>query len=378
MLGRGLNSLIPDKSGLNSQNNPLGEEINSSFSNQNNYPAKNPAVFQNQDQVSQSVNQSIIQPETNPSLPNEGKKEINNSYLVEEEKLLEPVKPEIKSSLTEEKEKNSFSNHIFFLEIEKIKPNPFQPRRYFDETALKELSSSIREFGVIQPLVVTKNEIETPTGTDVEYELIAGERRLLASKMAGLERVPAIIKGVTPKKEKLEMAVIENLQRENLNPIETARAFSRLQDEYAMTQREIASRLGKSREVVANTIRLLSLPSQMQEAVEKGQISESQARLLLSISDITVQQNLFNEILRNSLSVRELRNRIISINARANAVERFSEVDPEIKYIQERLAEILGAKVRVEKSGDSGKITISFNSSEELKGIIEKVVKEKL
>ena len=378
MLGRGLNSLIPDKSGLNSQNNPLGEEINSSFSNQNNYPAKNPAVFQNQDQVSQSVNQSIIQPETNPSLPNEGKKEINNSYLVEEEKLLEPVKPEIKSSLTEEKEKNSFSNHIFFLEIEKIKPNPFQPRSYFDETALKELSSSIREFGVIQPLVVTKNEIETPTGTDVEYELIAGERRLLASKMAGLERVPAIIKGVTPKKEKLEMAVIENLQRENLNPIETARAFSRLQDEYAMTQREIASRLGKSREVVANTIRLLSLPSQMQEAVEKGQISESQARLLLSISDITVQQNLFNEILRNSLSVRELRNRIISINARANAVERFSEVDPEIKYIQERLAEILGAKVRVEKSGDSGKITISFNSSEELKGIIEKVVKEKL
>ncbi|OGZ03387.1 MAG: hypothetical protein A2430_00840 [Candidatus Liptonbacteria bacterium RIFOXYC1_FULL_36_8] len=284
----------------------------------------------------------------------------------------------MKSSLTEEKEKNSFSNHIFFLEIEKIKPNPFQPRRYFDETALKELSSSIREFGVIQPLVVTKNEIETPTGTDVEYELIAGERRLLASKMAGLERVPAIIKGVTPKKEKLEMAVIENLQRENLNPIETARAFSRLQDEYAMTQREIASRLGKSREVVANTIRLLSLPSQMQEAVEKGQISESQARLLLSISDITVQQNLFNEILRNSLSVRELRNRIISINARANAVERFSEVDPEIKYIQERLAEILGAKVRVEKSGDSGKITISFNSSEELKGIIEKVVKEKL
>src|SRR3989339_247565 len=378
MLGRGLNSLIPDKSGLNSQNNPLGEEINSSFSNQNNYPAKNPAVFQNQDQVSQSVNQSIIQPETNPSLPNEGKKEINNSYLVEEEKLLEPVKPEIKSSLTEEKKKISFSTHIFFLKIKKKKPNPFHPRRYFDETALKELSSSIREFGVIQPLVVTKNEIETPTGTDVEYELIAGERRLLASKMAGLERVPAIIKGVTPKKEKLEMAVIENLQRENLNPIETARAFSRLQDEYAMTQREIASRLGKSREVVANTIRLLSLPSQMQEAVEKGQISESQARLLLSISDITVQQNLFNEILRNSLSVRELRNRIISINARANAVERFSEVDPEIKYIQERLAEILGAKVRVEKSGDSGKITISFNSSEELKGIIEKVVKEKL
>jgi len=378
MLGRGLNSLIPDKSGLNSQNNPLGEEINSSFSNQNNYPAKNPAVFQNQDQVNQSVNQSTIQPETNPSFPNEGKKEINNSYLFEEEKLLEPVKPEIKSSLKEEKEKNSSSNHIFFLEIEKIKPNPFQPRRYFDEIALKELSSSIREFGVIQPLVVTKNEIETPTGTDVEYELIAGERRLLASKMAGLERVPAIIKGVTPKKEKLEMAIIENLQRENLSPIETARAFSRLQDEYAMTQREIASRLGKSREVVANTIRLLSLPSQMQEAVEKGQISESQARLLLSISDITVQQNLFNEILRNSLSVRELRNRIISINARANAVERFSEVDPEIKYIQERLAEILGAKVRVEKSGDSGKITISFNSSEELKGIIEKVVKEKL
>jgi ParB/RepB/Spo0J family partition protein len=149
---------------------------------------------------------------------------------------------------------------VFHIEVEKIKPNPQQPRRDFNQDAIKELAASIREFGILQPLVVTKVVKEVPTGTDVEYYLIAGERRLRAAKYLGLERVPAVIKNVDLEKERLELAIIENLQRENLNPVEMGRAFARLQDEFRLTQREIAARLGKSREAVANTMRLLDLP----------------------------------------------------------------------------------------------------------------------
>ena len=168
---------------------------------------------------------------------------------------------------------------IFHIEIEKITPNPDQPRRHFDQDALHELASSIREFGFLQPLVVSKVEKETPTGIEVEYQIIAGERRFMAAKMLGLPRVPAIIRNINLEREKLELGVIENIQRENLNPIEMARAFQRLQEEFRMTQREIAAKLGKSREVVANSVRLLDLPEYIQRAVEKGEVSESNARL---------------------------------------------------------------------------------------------------
>ncbi len=175
--------------------------------------------------------------------------------------------------------------HIFHLEVEKIKPNPHQPRREFDEELLKDLAASIREFGLLQPIVVSKIEKETDTGTQVEYQLIAGERRLRAAKILGLERVPAIIRSIMKDTEKLEMAIVENLQRENLNAIETARAYAKLQDEFGLTQREVAARLGKSRETIANTLRLLSLPSEIKEAVAKNKINESQARLLLTIEE---------------------------------------------------------------------------------------------
>src|SRR3989344_2436305 len=146
---------------------------------------------------------------------------------------------------------------IFHIEVEKIKPNPHQPRKHFDETALRELSASIAEHGILQPLVVSKIETVTERGRDVEYQLIAGERRLLASKMLGLPRVPVIVKHTNEEREKLELAVVENLQRANLDPIETARAYAKLQDHFGLTQREVAVRLGKSREVVANAMRLL-------------------------------------------------------------------------------------------------------------------------
>jgi ParB family chromosome partitioning protein len=265
---------------------------------------------------------------------------------------------------------------IFHIEADKIKPNPFQPRRDFDEESLKELASSIREFGILHPLVVNKHEIHTESGTAVEYHLISGERRLMAAKIAGLERVPAIVRAAPTDRERLEMAIIENIQREDLNPIETARAYAKLQDQFGLTQREIAVRVSKSREVVANAVRLLNLPTEIQDSVAKGQINESQARLLLMISDLKDQQNLFAELVSSNLSVRDLRARIQSAKEKIPAAPPLPP-DPILEQIEEQLREILGTKVKVQKEGAGGKLTISFYSPEELQGIIDKLVKSK-
>ncbi len=272
---------------------------------------------------------------------------------------------------------------VFLIEVDKIKPNPHQPRRHFDEEALRELAGSIREFGLLQPIVVTKLEKETETGTDVEYQLLAGERRWLASKMIGLDRIPAIIRSVDLDKERLEIAIIENVQRADLNPLEAARAYAKLQDEFRLTQREIAARIGKSRETVANTIRLLGLPNQMQEALSKGQLSESQARLLLSVADLAKQQALFEESLRGNVSVRDLRAKIRRIKGEDVADQSAenaaaSAVDPEAVAVEKELEEYFGAPVRVERAGPNGKITITFHSPEELHGIVNKLLDKEL
>ena len=261
---------------------------------------------------------------------------------------------------------------VFLIEVDKIIPNPQQPRRDFSEEALKELASSIREVGLLQPVVVSKIEKEVEFGTAVEYQLIAGERRWLASKLLGLERIPAIIRRVDLARERLELALIENVQRENLNPIEEARAFSRFQDEFGMTQRELATRIGKSREVIANTLRLLNLPTEVQDAIARDQLNESQARLLLGVNDPAQQKILFEEVLAQNLSVRQLRDRIketASVNQVKN-ITPAAAVNPEIIQIQKELETVLGTKVKLEESGGTGKITISFFSPEELHGII--------
>ncbi|MEW6747732.1 MAG: ParB/RepB/Spo0J family partition protein [Planctomycetota bacterium] len=268
---------------------------------------------------------------------------------------------------------------VFLIEAEKIKPNPQQPRRTFDEESLRELANSIREFGILQPLVVSKLEQETEAGTQVEYQLIAGERRLLAARMVGLERVPAIIRSVALDKERLELAIVENIQRVDLNPIEAARAYAKLQDHFGLTQREIAARVGKSRETIANTVRLLGLPNAVQEALGRGQVSESQARLLLSVADLAEQQSLFDDIMKSNMSVRELKMRISqsgrhSRSGAAVARDAVHAADPEAKETERELEEFLGARVTVERSGESGKITISFYSPEELQGIVQKLL----
>lgn len=271
---------------------------------------------------------------------------------------------------------NKVKESVFWIELEKIKPNPFQPRREFEESALRELSESIREYGVLQPIVVTRKEIAgSGVGSVllVEYELLAGERRLRAAGLAGLPNIPAIIRegaGLTDK-AKLEIALIENLQREDLNPMEKAMAFKKLIDEFGMLQREVAERVGKSREAVANTLRLLTLPEDMRLGVAAGAITEGHTRPLLMLVDYPEdQKNLYTKIVADKLSVRDA-----ELAARTIARDRVrASLDPETRMLQEKLENVLGTRVNIERRGPKGKISIEFFSEEELKSISEKIM----
>lgn len=273
---------------------------------------------------------------------------------------------------------HKLSDAVFHIEVDKIRPNPNQPRKDFNEEQLRDLAASIREFGILQPLVVTKIEKEVPSGTAVEYQLIAGERRLMAAKLAGLPRVPVIVRKVANNQEGLELAIIENLQRQNLSPIETARAFARLQDEFRLTQREIATQLGKSREVIANTLRLLDLPSHIQDAISRGDISESHGRLLLTVEESALQEKLFKDLVENRFTVRELRDRVdvatkpMKQSGQPGAPSH-KALPADMHMFQERLSSELGAPVKIEAHGESGKIMITFYSKEELEHIVGKL-----
>ncbi|MBI4034043.1 MAG: ParB/RepB/Spo0J family partition protein [Candidatus Brennerbacteria bacterium] len=252
---------------------------------------------------------------------------------------------------------------IFHIEVEKIKPNPYQPRRDFNKEDLAELAQSIREFGIIQPLVVTRVEKDAPGGTEVEYQLVAGERRLMAAKLIGLPRVPAIVKRFDFHQAKLEVALIENIQRADLNPIEAARAYARLQDEFGLTQREIAAKIGKSRETVANTVRFLSLPSPIQEALSGGRINESQARLILA-----AEPSRQNELFEKFLSGRSV--------AKAKSEEAAKPADPEANYWAKRLEERFGAPVEIQRKEGKGKMIVKFHSEAEWQSILDKLIGE--
>lgn len=271
---------------------------------------------------------------------------------------------------------------IFYLEVGKIAPNPYQPRRDFNETALKELADSVREYGILEPLLVARvEEANASGGITTKYQLIAGERRLRAAQLVGLSTVPAIIREGDDERVKLEIALVENLQREDLNPMERARAFSRLSDEFGLVQREIAIRIGKSREWVANTMRLLALPLEAQKALEQGKISEGHARVVLTLATGDEQRALLELIVSKNLTVREalqevdgrgLKRRsdlpVGESSARAAAAE-----DPITREIKSRLEEALGAKVTVRSRGARGEISISYHSPEEFDAIIGKI-----
>lgn len=269
---------------------------------------------------------------------------------------------------------------VFWIEIDKIDPNPYQPRREFEPTALAGLSNSIREHGILQPILVTKREIETPTGLAVRYQLIAGERRWRAARMAGLSQIPAMIRrGVPDDRIRLELALIENVQREDLNPIEKAKAFKQLIDEFHLVQREISVRIGKSREAITNTLRLLTLPQDIQEGLMQGKISEGQARAILMAGDSpAAQRQLFAEMNEHRMTVREAESRARQISGKTLTPRtRPSRAgDPQFRMWESRLEEMLGTKVKLEKLGERGKIVVEFFSEEELRGILYKLIKE--
>lgn len=266
-----------------------------------------------------------------------------------------------------------YSDSIFWLETEKIQPNPFQPRKEFDEARLKDLAESIRQYGVLQPIVVTRNEVQKEDGgIVVEYELISGERRLRASKIAGIPQIPAVIRSNDESNlMKLELAIIENLQREDLNCVDRAKAFQQLVAEFGFKHTQIALKMGKSREYVSNSLRILALPEHMLLAVSEGKISEGHTRPLLMLTDRKdEQETLFKEILYKKITVRDA-----EMIARKIAVERARKkevvFDPEITALEEKFAESLGTRVHIEKSEKGGKITIDFFSNDDVRAILE-------
>lgn len=267
-----------------------------------------------------------------------------------------------------------FGDSIFWIEVEKIKPNPYQPRRDFDEARLKDLSESIRMYGVLQPLVVTRKEYEKEGGgLAVEYELIAGERRLRASKLAGLQQVPVLIRGgEEDARVKLELAIIENLQREDINSVDRARAFDRLAKEFGMKHIQIAEKVGKSREYVSNTMRILMLPEEILNALSEGKLSEGHTRPLLMLVDRKEEQlTLFKEIIFKKLTVREA-----EAYARKVAQDRVRTkelIDPELIEMENKLKESLGTRVSIEKRENGGRITIDYFTAEDIRNFLDKI-----
>ena len=269
---------------------------------------------------------------------------------------------------------------IFWIEVDKIVPNPFQPRKEFDEQKLRDLAESVRQYGILQPLTVTRKEIEREDGgISVEYELIAGERRLRAAKLAKLTQVPAIIR--TPEQTheeneqmKLELSIIENLQREDLNPVDRARAFKRLADEFGFSLAEVGRRMGKSREYVSNSVRILNLPEEIQQAIIEGVITDGHSRPLLMLSGQPQEQmTVFKEIVLKKLNVREAEH-----IARAIATDRARKpFTPEMRAIEKMLSDTLGTRVMIEQreKGDGGKLVIAYFSPDDLNAIVQTIQK---
>jgi len=263
--------------------------------------------------------------------------------------------------------KAMYDNSIYWVEVDRIKPNPFQPRKEFDEAALSSLAESIRSYGVLQPLTVTRKETEIPgEGIRVEYELIAGERRLRASKLAGVYQVPVVIRRAEDSDQmKLELAIIENLQREDLNAVDRAKAFKQLSEQFNLKNTEIGKKIGKSREYVSNSIRILGLPQEMQDAVVSGEITEGHTRPLLMLQDRPEEQKvLFEDIKLKRLNVRDTEQLARRI---ATEKTRKGDLTPELLTLEKELSDSLGTRVRIEKKEKGvGKLIVEFFSVEDL------------
>lgn len=252
-------------------------------------------------------------------------------------------------------------DRMWHIPISEIVPNREQPRKHFAHDELEDLVQSIKQHGILQPLTVTEH-------ADGGYELIAGERRLRAAQIAGLVAVPALVRSVTDQ-EKLELALIENIQRQNLNPIEEAFAYQRLMDEFGLTQEDVAAQVGKSRPAIANTVRLLDLPEQIQKALIGGVITTGKAIALLSLKSEKDQLDVFKSIIGIQASVRDTERAV----AQKGAISRKGSVrkDPNVRSQEMLLEEHLGTKVRITRRGERGTIMIEYNSSDEFQRLMK-------
>jgi ParB family chromosome partitioning protein len=254
------------------------------------------------------------------------------------------------------------------VDVDLIAPNPQQPRTVFDPEALSELAESIKEHGVIQPLIVSR----PADRTGAPYQLIAGERRLLASRQAGLKKVPVIVKEASPQ-ALLELALVENLQRQDLGPLEEAFAFKRLAEEFTLTQESIATRVGRSRSAVTNSLRLLALPSEIQASLARNEITAGHARALLSIEDREEQLRAWRRIVEGGLTVRDAEQLAKEAGKGPKPVTLPRRRSVELASLEEHLRNSLGTKVDLTKGRKGGKIVIHFFSDEELNAILDHI-----
>ena len=244
------------------------------------------------------------------------------------------------------------------VEIERLVPGRFQPRRDFPEAALEELAASIREHGIVQPIVVTSRG-------DGKFEIVAGERRWRAAAQAGLTRVPVVVREKRSDKEMLELALVENLQREDLNALEAAAGYARLKEEFHLTQDEIARRVGKDKTTVSNTLRLLKLPSPVRDRIRDGSLSAGHAKAIASLSSPDDQERLAEEVVRRALSVRQTEKRAASFGTEGRVL-RERRPDPFTRDAEEKLSRRLKTRVRIARRRRGGRIEIAFGSEEEL------------
>jgi ParB family transcriptional regulator, chromosome partitioning protein len=251
--------------------------------------------------------------------------------------------------------------------VEAIRPNPSQPRTHFDEQELEELAQSIREHGVLQPVLVSQQ-------SDGSFQLITGERRWRAVQLAGMPTVPAMVKEATPQAS-LEMALVENIQRRDLNPLEEAHAYRQLLDEHGLTQERLAQRIGKSRVSVTNTLRLLHLPDPVREALANGSITEGHARAMLMANGEPQRLRVLMRVLEEHLSVRETEALARELNTSRSAVTE-TRPDPDVERLEDAFRQALGTRVRLLRGRHSGRLVIYFFSDEELQGIYEAIVRD--
>lgn len=267
------------------------------------------------------------------------------------------------SDFTEEKE---VDEKVEELELSEIRPNPYQPRKTFDEENLNDLSESIRKNGVFQPIIVRKSSV-------MGYEIIAGERRFRASKMAGKDKIPAIVRAIDDE-QMMEIAVLENLQRENLSPLEEAQAYSTLMENLKITQAQLSERLGKSRPYIANYLRLLDLPVKVKQMLQDGQLSMGQARTLLALKNRSKLVDLAQRTVKENLTVRQLEQIVNEMNGKKKVKkEKKKSLSPYLRQSQDRLQEKFGTKVAIkanEKTG-KGKIEINYLSTDDFNRIMD-------